>query len=319
MRRAVPFVLVVGLMASAGLAEAKLCGDDVGGQDVPCACGDVLVSDLTLAGDPLLAAPCEGDGLLVRATEAAQGVTIDLRGATLRGGERGTGIWIVDGGPGGARVVSSGGRGAVEGFRDGIAARGGRSVARVENVDVRAPKRDGLRLHGDGYEVSSVVVEDAGRDGITLGGRDYRCHGSRASRSGRFGFQIDGRNAIVGRPLAGNLAEDGGNDGFHLMGSGHRLAVAESRRNRRDGISVRGSGFELTACNATGNGMDGISGEGGDLGFFNNRADDNGRNGLVVSGVRLVDGGGNAGSGNRGEGQQRPAIQCAIDGTPCKP
>jgi len=28
--------------------NAKLCGDDVGGQDVPCACGDVVVSDLAM-------------------------------------------------------------------------------------------------------------------------------------------------------------------------------------------------------------------------------------------------------------------------------
>ncbi|MDX2168922.1 MAG: hypothetical protein SF182_17755, partial [Deltaproteobacteria bacterium] len=134
-----------------------------------------------------------------------------------------------------------------------------------------------------------------------------------------FGFHVGGQNAIVGRPLGANVAEDGGNDGFHLMGSGHRLALAEATRNRRDGISLRGAGFEVTASVATANGIDGISGEGGDIGLFSNRADGNARNGLVVSGLRLVDGGGNSGSGNRGEGQQRPAIQCAIDGTPCKP
>lgn len=250
MRRAVPFVLGIWLLASRLPAEAKLCGDDVGGQDVPCACGDVLVSNLVLAGDPVASAPCDGDALTVRALEASQGVVIDLKGATLRGSDRGTAIWIVDGGPGGARVTSSTGRAAIEGFRDGISARGARSVALVENLDVRGPARDGLRLQGANYDVLSVVVQNAGRDAFSLDGHDYRCHGSRASRSGRFGFQINGANAIVGKVRGGNVAEDGDNDGFQLMGSGHRLNLAEAARNKRDGINLRGAAFEITGCSA---------------------------------------------------------------------
>ena len=34
-------------------AQAKLCGDDVQGQDVPCACGDTLVSGVVLSDDPV--------------------------------------------------------------------------------------------------------------------------------------------------------------------------------------------------------------------------------------------------------------------------
>jgi hypothetical protein len=102
------------------------------------------------------------------------------------------------------------------------------------------------------------------------------------------------------------------------MGSGHRLNACEATANRKDGVTLRGAGFELNGCRAQRNGIDGISGEGGRFGFFGNHADDNGRNGLVVGGLDLTDGGGNSGAGNRGNGLQRPAVQCEIGGQPCR-
>jgi len=44
MRRIVWAWILVG--ASCGVSAAKPCGDDVAGRDVPCACGDLVVSDL---------------------------------------------------------------------------------------------------------------------------------------------------------------------------------------------------------------------------------------------------------------------------------
>ena len=319
MRRAVPIVLGIFLLAAARPAAAKFCGDDVAGADVPCDCGDIVVSNLTLADDPVTSTECGGDGLVVRAPEASAGVTVDLNGKTLRGGKRGTAIWVVDGGPGGVRVVSSGGRAAIEGFRDGIVARTAQVVALVENVNVRRCSRDGVSLGGADYQVRAVDVSDAGRDGFALGGRYYRCDGTSAVRSGRFGYFIDGQNGTIGRVQAGNTAEQSGNDGFHIMGSGMRLNLCVATGNRKDGVTLRGAGHEVTACDARGNAHDGISGEGANLAFYANGAEDNGRDGLAVTGGHLVDGGGNSGSGNRGEGLQRPAIQCEIGSAPCQP
>jgi hypothetical protein len=319
MRRAVPIFVGICLLAAAGPAAAKFCGDAVNGQDIACACGDIVVSDLKLTDDPVTGEVCRGDGLVVRASTATAGLVIDLNGRTLRGAKRGAGVWVVAAGPGGARVISSGGRAAIEGFRDGVSARGEGSIALVENLDVRDTARDGVTLGGGDYEIRAVTVTGAGRDGISLDGHDYRCHGTRVSRSRRFGYFLNGQNAIVGQVQNGNTAEQSGNDGFHLMGSGFRLNLCTSTGNGRDGVTLRGSGHELTGCAARGNAHSGIVGDGGNLGFFNNRADDNGRNGLAVTGLRLVDGGGNSGSGNRGEGSQRPATQCEIGGTPCKP
>lgn len=317
MRFLVPTVL--GLCLFAMPALAKFCGDDVGGADVPCACGDIVVSSLALDGDPVTAESCPADGLIVRASAATAGVTIDLRGKTLRGGEQGRAIWVVDGGPGGARIVSSGGRAAIEGFRDGISARGKRGIALVEKVDVRKTGRDGVRVHGYDFEIRDVEVTDVGRDGMFLDGEDYRCHSTRVRRSGRFGYFLNGSNAVVGRAAGGNVASDNGHAGFHAMGSGHRLNGCEATGNRKDGVNVRGVGIELNACTARGNGVDGIAGEGTAIGVYASRADENARNGLVVGGAQATDGGGNAGAGNRGEGQQRPAVQCEVGGDPCRP
>src|SRR5262249_44514762 len=101
------FVPLALLLALPPGAHAKLCGDDVGGQDVPCECGDVVVSDLVLSDDPVTQAPCPDDGLVVRAPAAGHGLTIDLHGKTLRGSARGIGVWVLAGGPGGARLVST--------------------------------------------------------------------------------------------------------------------------------------------------------------------------------------------------------------------
>src|SRR5258707_695047 len=104
--------LVAGFLAGLGgtAASAEVCGGGVDGSDVPCACGDVVVSSVRLDGDPVVSgAPCRHDGLIVRAPEELRrAIIVDLNGATLRGSGNGVGIRIVGGGPGGARVTSSG-------------------------------------------------------------------------------------------------------------------------------------------------------------------------------------------------------------------
>ena len=55
MKSRLPLLLVaVGVLLVAPKVGAKLCGDNVDGRDVPCACGDTVVSDLVLNDDPVL-------------------------------------------------------------------------------------------------------------------------------------------------------------------------------------------------------------------------------------------------------------------------
>ena len=316
-RRAGSILLGIILLAVRP-AAARLCGDDVNGQRVACGCGDTAVSNVTLGDDPVTAAACDSDGLIVRAPDATEGVTIDLNGKTLRGGKHGTGIWIVDGGPGGARIVSGAGRASIRGFSDGIVARGTRGLAFVEDVDVYAPSRDGMRIDGNGYELSSVSVSNAGRDGFSLDGYSYTCNSTVAYRSARFGYLLNGHDASIGRVQGGNVADQSGDDGFHLMGAGTNLSVCTANGNRKNGVSLHGATLQVTGCTARLNGVDGIAGQGGSLSFYANKAEENGRNGIRVVGFGMIDGGGNRARGNRGKGDRSP-VQCEIGGIPCLP
>ena len=80
MRRAAWVVIAASLLGVAVAHGVERCGDDVDGHGtaVPCACGDLLVSSRTLSpADPITAAPCPGNGLLVTTDRA---ITLGLGG-----------------------------------------------------------------------------------------------------------------------------------------------------------------------------------------------------------------------------------------------
>jgi hypothetical protein len=311
------FVPLALLVASPSRADAKLCGDDVAGQDVPCACGDVVVSDVVLGDDPVVQAPCVGDGLVVRASGAGHGVTIDLHGKTLRGNARGTGVWVLAGGPGGARIVSTGGPGTLEGFRDGVVANGRDSLALVDGIVAAASTRDGLRVDAPGYEIRNTEARDSGRDGFGLMGNGFRVSATRATRSKRWGYYVMGDNGTLGAPGSGPVAEGSGRGGFSVMGMGHHLLECAASGSGEYGFQLWGMHFFVLRCVATGNHRDGIDGMGVDWWVSGNQANDNDGDGIVVGGVRVVDQGGNGGSGNRGLREQGRARQCQISDRAC--
>lgn len=320
-QRAAGALSVVSLLAllAGAPAHAKLCGDDVEGRDVPCDCGDTVVSNLSLADDPITLKRCKRHGLIVRAPQAKRGLSLELNGETLRGEGAGIGIWIVHGGPGGARVRSSGQPAVIEGFDHGIAASDAESLDRLENVVVRDSKRDGVRVGANGYRLDSIEVRGSGRDGFSLGGHGYRVTNTRAVDSRRFGYSLMGQTGSIGRPGEGNTAESSGDTGFKVMGSGHRIVDCRSVGSRKDGISLHGSGHEIDGCSALANERDGIVGMGSGFRIVRNEARDNTHSGLRLRGPGVTDDGGNRGAGNGGPEGQTTAAQCVINNVVCKP
>jgi hypothetical protein len=310
--------LLVALVGAVPVG-AKLCGDDVDGVDVPCACGDVVASDVVLGDDPVVQAPCPSDGLVVRATGAKHGVTVDLNGKTIRGEGNGTGVWVLYGGPGGARVVSSGGRASIVAFRDGVVAHGIDSLAVLDGVNAVSSGRDGIRIEAQGYEITNAEARDSGRDGIATSGRSYRVSAAHAAGSGRWGFYPIGNDATLGAPGAGLVAEWSKEAGIQLMGMGHHVVDCVANGNGADGVHLYGMHLEVRGCSATHNAGNGIGGMGMDWAMSANSADDNDKNGIVVGGMHVTDQGGNRGSGNRGLNQRRPVSQCEISERPCLP
>jgi hypothetical protein len=304
-------------LCHASPVRAKLCGDDVQGQHVPCACGDTVVSDLTLTNDPVSRSVCPGDGLIVRASGASRGITVDLRGKTLRGSGQGAGLWVVDGGPGGARIVSKGRFARLAGFRDGIVAQGSDTLALVDGVVVVRSLRDGVRVNGSHYVVNNTQVVKSGRDGFCLSGHDFRVTATRAVHSGRYGYFVMGVRSVVGLPVAGNASEGSGDAGFSLEGAWNSLSACKASGAVKDGVRLNGSHYIVDGCVVSGNGGSGIVGSGIDWQLSNNLATQNRYDGLVVRGVDVIDRGGNRGSENLGQRWRRAGLQCAISRVDC--
>ncbi|HYD48881.1 MAG TPA: hypothetical protein VEB21_11065 [Terriglobales bacterium] len=244
--------IVAAALLLADIAQAGICGDDIGGQDVPCRCGDTVGSSVVLHDDPILLGPCPADGLVVHAPERELPMIIDLAGAVVRGAGAGSGIRVINGG-GGVSIVSSRGMAQIENFRDGVSSRIGDAVDRIENIAVDGSGRDGIRLSGEFGVIHMVEVRRAGRDGFSLRGTGWLLQQVRAFDNGRFGFNVLGRAARLGSSERGPLAAGNGADGFFLMGWGHRLIDCLAANNGRDGIHLSGSGFVVDGCATNGN------------------------------------------------------------------
>jgi hypothetical protein len=299
-------------------AVAGLCGDDIDGRDVPCACGDVVVSSVVLGDDPVVTAgPCPADGLIVRNPDSPRTLVIDLHGRTLRGSGTGVGLRVLAGGPGGALVVSGGGPALISGFADGITARGVDALARLEDVVIADPRRDGVRISGSEFQVRRVEVHGAVRDGFSLGGRGFEIANTRAIGSGRYGYFVMGHAARIGRPGAGNLAERSGAAGFNVMGGGHLIADCGAEYGRKVGVHLQAAEMDVRGCRATDNAGNGIEGLGNAWRLSGNEAVRNGGDGLRVRGPGLVDEGGNRGSDNGEATAASAPVQCAISGAAC--
>ncbi len=304
------------LLMDATLVHAKLCGDNVQGQDVPCACGDTVVSNVVLSDDPVTSTICPANGLIVRAGDVA-GITIDLRGKTLRGSGKGAGVWVLYGGTGGARVVSTGQAAHLEGFRDGVVAQGDSSLAMLDSIVASGSQRDGVRVHGSNYWINASEVLNSGRDGFALGGHDFRITGSRALNSKRYGYFVMATRGGVGIPGNGNTSQGSGGTGFSISGMSISVSDCVASGAAADGVYLYGMDITVEGCVATDNIENGIVGEGGNWVLRNNQAVGNGYDGLVIHGMALADEGGNSGTGNLGQPWHRPPVQCAFNGVAC--
>lgn len=311
-------ISVVAALTVTGSVSAKLCGDDVNGVDVPCACGDTVVSTVVLGNDPVTAAPCSADGLLVRVSEGSAGITIDLQGKSLRGDGAGSGIRVSDGGSGGARLVSSGAKAHIIGFQEGVIGHGENTIALVEDLVVQDSRRDGIRITSPSFVVRRTAVSGSGRDGYSLDGNGYTVLDTVSSGNGRFGYFLKGKDGVIGRSDAPNVAEKNGDAGFNLLGGGINLVNCAARGNGKDGIKARGESLGFEACRSEANVGDGFTGTGGGWYLASNDAVNNQGNGILVRGNDLVDGGKNRGSGNLGGSETRSAVQCEISGEACK-
>jgi len=309
-------LLAGAVLFTAAPALAMLCGDDVDGRDVPCNCGDIVVSDLVLDDDPVRDTPCRGDGLVVRAPRAVtRGLNIDLAGAHLRGLGRGTGLRILSGGSGGARVFSSGAPAVIEGFRDGLVSQASRSgLAEARDLRLVGQQRDGVRIFGDGLLLRNIEVTASQRDGVFVRGDGWTVEDVRVRQNGRHGLAVMGAgNTIHAAGAAASVrAEGNGEDGIRLWGESNLLRDCIAAGNRASGVALNGVGLDVRDCDASANGTVGLSGSASLSRFYGNVATENLEGGIAVHGHSLFDAGANVGDGNFAASPTSKPVQCRL-------
>jgi hypothetical protein len=314
--RFVWILLLVSLIGSPALAA--VCGDNVGGQDIPCGCGDTVVSSLVLTDDPVTTERCKRHGLIVSAGRTQTGVEIDLNGKTLRGSGKGAGLWVTSGGRDGVRIVSNNGQALIEGFRDGIAGRTRGTVNTIDNVILSGSVRDGVHVFSDRVQIRDSQAYNSGRDGFYVRGEAWMLKDLRASNSRRHGIKALGEAGTLGVNRSGVTVESSGGTGISVMGIGHRVIDCVAIGGRADGVETTGAYHEVTGCLAVDNDGVGIKGSSHFSRVRNCRAEHNFQGGILFVDSGALDGGGNVGLENGETGTGAVAKQCEIGGAPCQ-
>lgn len=318
MRPAGSLLLGALWMLAAVPAGAKVCGDDVRGRDIPCACGDTVVSNVVLTDDPVTTARCDRHGLIVGAGHRVEHVEIDLNGRHLRGSGKGSGIWVMSGGKNGARIVSFSAPAVIEGFRDGIIGRTRGTVSVIDNIIVSDNVRDGIQVLSDDVQIRGSEARNSGRDGVSVRGRRWLLKDIRAVDSRRFGINVNGVAGTLGVRRAGVVAERSGRAGINVMGSAHRIIDCVAVAGRGDGVMTAGDRHEVSGCLVIDNAGTGINGSSSFDRVEDNRAERNGAHGVVFRGHGDQDAGGNIGLDNGSMLEGQDARQCEIGGAPCR-
>lgn len=248
-------LLAISCLFSVADARAATCGDDIGGIRVPCACGDVVVSDTTLrSGDPVVSRRCPIDGLIVRAAPEAESISLDLNGLALVGSGTGTGLRIDHGGSDGALVVGGADApGEIVGFATGVLNTTPRALRRLERLHVKGSRHDGITLRIYGALLVDVSSTDNGGDGIRLAGQGGRLVGVEASGNRGSGLRLDSRGTI-----AAVTARSNGRHGVVSDGAGNDLSSSVVEDNGGNGILVRAARNRTERVQAGGNALEAI-------------------------------------------------------------
>ena len=250
------FACILALVSAPVFAHADACGDDLDGRRVACRCGDTVVSDTRLAGsDPVVTTRCTLDGLTIRARDLAESIRVDLNGQVLRGSGVGNGVLVVYGGTDGAQLVGAAAPayGTIADFGIGLAANRGESLARVEQIELRDNREEGVRVKLAGTVFENVIAHGNARDGFHLLGKGGRLAGVRSYENGENGIRLFATDVVVGAS-----ADHNARSGIIVDGEDNDLDAAEASANGRDGIVIRGSGGAMEVLRAESNARDDI-------------------------------------------------------------
>jgi hypothetical protein len=271
-------ILLAAIVASALVAVAPEAQGS--GTTTITTCSTTVATNAVLANDLV----CSGDGIVV----GAPGITIDLKGFTIRG-DGGTDDYGIDDTGGHDRVTVK--NGTVRGFYDGIHAES-----------------------ADGFSVTNVVSSGNAVWGMNLFGNKVAVTSSTASGNTQYGIGIAGGSAsIKSSTVSGNTFI-----GVSISGDAGRITSTDASGSQY-GISIAGAGASVKSSTVTGNGLEGIvvngdaakiSGNHADGNGFYGGATDLGGLGIHVQGYVKAPAGKNTARGNDDPDDCEPASVC---------
>src|SRR5262245_55164611 len=149
-------------------------------------CGQIVTTNAYLTGDLL---SCTGFGVVV----GAHGITIDLKGFTLRGNRQDGYHGIYQSGYDGVTIKN----GVVRNFDKGVRLVNESDKATVSNVVASGNASDGIVIFGDSASVKSSTASGNTSSGISIIGSGPTITSSTASGNGVTGIVVTGTAATI--------------------------------------------------------------------------------------------------------------------------
>jgi large repetitive protein len=278
----IPIVILVLAVAIAAASLAGAAPGRAGGVTAITSCGQTVTTSAVLAQD----LQCSGAGVVV----GASGITIDLKGFTIRGDRDPSDYGIDDsGGYDGVSVKN----GVLRNFAVGIGGFSGANGLKITSVVATGNTFGGVAVIGDSISVASSILAGNGSYGLDVGGNGVSIVGSNASGNAADGLIVAGDSASIRSSIvAGN-----GDRGVILVGDSDSVKSTTLTGNGNVGVVLQGNDASLTGNRADGNG------------FVGGSSDSAGR-GVYVLGYTTAPTGKNVARGNDDPAQCSPSWLC---------
>jgi hypothetical protein len=233
-RRITAIAVIVAIVSISAAAEGQ-----AGGGIQIAQCGQTVTQSAFLIHDLY----CPGQaGIVV----GADGITIDLKGFTLRGNQSANKIGVNTGGHDQVTIKN----GIIAGFDSGVVALGG--GASVSKMVVSGNAFYGIYLAGDSAKIQSVTSFGNGNDGIFVDVDSASVKSSTAVGNGDNGIVVAG---VSGR-VQSSEASGNGTNGIDVGGASARILSSTASGNGDYGIHVAGDAPQINGNRADGNGFD---------------------------------------------------------------
>ena len=225
---------VVALVLVAVVPEAN----SAGGMPITT-CGQVVTTNAVLTQNLV----CTGDGIVV----AAPGITIDLKGFTIRG-DRELGDWGIDDSAGYDNVTIK--NGLLRNFGNGIDAEGADRVS-VSNLVANGNAIYGILIQGESAKVQSSTASGNATAGIFVGGDFAQVKSSTTAGNGSYGMIVSGDFVQI----KSSTAAGSSTLGFEVLGDSAQVISSIATGNGVDGVYVSGDAPSIRGNRADGNGF----------------------------------------------------------------